>query len=306
MKKILLAILLSLNFISIAQTDWFQVGAKWHYSHHLQDYVTLEIEKDSIWNGRTVQKMKIEAFPNPQTYYTWVYAENDSVFYYNDTAAQFYLLYDFSAEIDDEVLVHDETFKVNESFLTFTGDANCWKYSIDSISQKVISQQTLKEQYISDDFSCEWGFRDMGSDDYVIIEKMGSTSFFFGDDGIRAVSSNTRDNLLRCYSDPSGVNYKNPNWNYPCDTVISPTSIKELTSKQLNIFPNPASNYIQLELGSENNIITIQNLQGQIVYREELQNQNPTLNIDYLPSGLYLISVTDTNGVTYEAKLMKE
>ncbi|MBK7969885.1 MAG: T9SS type A sorting domain-containing protein [Bacteroidetes bacterium] len=74
------------------------------------------------------------------------------------------------------------------------------------------------------------------------------------------------------------------------------------SSVQLKLFPNPATNHINLQTtGFKNSTITILNTMGQTVFTSNLseaQNQT-TINISKLSSGVYFIKVNDNeNAVT--------
>jgi hypothetical protein len=85
-------------------------------------------------------------------------------------------------------------------------------------------------------------------------------------------------------------------------------SVNEIAiNKLLNVFPNPASNSISLNIEGVSNyqssVITIQNTLGQTVKKLSF-----TKNVDVadLPQGCYFIQVTLPNNETYKAKFVKE
>ncbi|MBK9046711.1 MAG: T9SS type A sorting domain-containing protein [Bacteroidetes bacterium] len=80
------------------------------------------------------------------------------------------------------------------------------------------------------------------------------------------------------------------------------------SSVQLKLFPNPATNHINLQTtGFKNSTITILNTMGQTVFTSNLseaQNQT-TINISKLSSGVYFIKVND-NENTVTLKFVKQ
>jgi hypothetical protein len=94
--------------------------------------------------------------------------------------------------------------------------------------------------------------------------------------------------------------------NYFKGSVPTGVGIKQSIPSSLNfrIYPNPASNYIIISFSTPVDIkqayISLYNSSGQIVAERILNNPSTTrLNFDYLPTGVYFISVktTDFNGI---------
>lgn len=83
----------------------------------------------------------------------------------------------------------------------------------------------------------------------------------------------------------------------------------EASQKNNNIgfFPNPASDYLQfLNLPiSGRNLISIYNMNGQLVLESSLTNTEKTLIIDYLPTGLYMVKI-QTENESVQHKFMKQ
>ncbi|HNR20755.1 MAG TPA: T9SS type A sorting domain-containing protein [Bacteroidia bacterium] len=94
--------------------------------------------------------------------------------------------------------------------------------------------------------------------------------------------------------------------------TICTTDIQELSNSQktqLNIYPNPASRYINIIVKEGNiNAISILNTLGQTVFKKQLlkyNQENTQLNISTLPPGIYIIQVTGKNNPA-TAKFIKE
>ncbi len=71
---------------------------------------------------------------------------------------------------------------------------------------------------------------------------------------------------------------------YPRTGITSTTSADNEATNMLNVFPNPATDVIQIS--SQNQIITITNILGSIVYN----GRDNKINIKDFPSGMYYIS----------------
>lgn len=75
------------------------------------------------------------------------------------------------------------------------------------------------------------------------------------------------------------------------DTAIS---IHELNSKEIAIYPNPASDFTTIKLNSENRIIErieIVNLLGQTFYKDEINQTSAKINLADFNSGIYFLIV---------------
>ncbi len=72
--------------------------------------------------------------------------------------------------------------------------------------------------------------------------------------------------------------------------------------QQINVFPNPSSNYISVNSEFENKNFYLYNLLGDKMLEGKVEN---TINISTLPAGLYII-VVDSGSKMYRSKFYKE
>lgn len=90
-------------------------------------------------------------------------------------------------------------------------------------------------------------------------------------------------------------------------------SLPEISSTQqgneneiVNIFPNPFNNFIRIESKTnENLMVTIFDNQGKVWFHNENVLQQEKLEVDNLPIGFYVVSITDHFGKTKTFKLIK-
>ena len=87
--------------------------------------------------------------------------------------------------------------------------------------------------------------------------------------------------------------------------------VTERETKQMHIYPNPATEmvYVALDGGTEIANMVLYDLQGRIVETylgASLQSGTATLNVEALPAGIYLLHVTGTDGSTYHHKIVKK
>jgi hypothetical protein len=89
-------------------------------------------------------------------------------------------------------------------------------------------------------------------------------------------------------------------------TVSLAAGINDVSKSNLNIYPNPAKN--QLTISSNQylvNTIEVTNVLGQVCI-SIINHKSDIINIETLPSGIYFIKATDTNGKVMNGKFVKE
>ncbi|MDG1145110.1 MAG: T9SS type A sorting domain-containing protein, partial [Flavobacteriales bacterium] len=84
---------------------------------------------------------------------------------------------------------------------------------------------------------------------------------------------------------------------------------KEITNStsNLSIYPNPASNRININLGNNKEIakVTITNILGKVVKTTTMNGESTQLSIEELINGIYFVSVETTNQVTTKSLVKK-
>jgi hypothetical protein len=83
------------------------------------------------------------------------------------------------------------------------------------------------------------------------------------------------------------------------------TGIESVSEKTLNVYPNPAKDFVIFNLAdmSESASVIIFNMQGQKVLEQKLSG-NRQLDINSLPKGMYIFKLFN-NGITHSGKLLK-
>ena len=94
-------------------------------------------------------------------------------------------------------------------------------------------------------------------------------------------------------------------------TISGEVGVTERETKQMRIYPNPATETVYAALDGETEIanMVLYDLQGRVVetcHGASLQSGTATLNVKSLPSGIYLLRVTDTDGNIYHHKIVKK
>lgn len=173
---------------------------------------------------------------------------------------------------------------------------------------------------------------DMASDffsEHINAGSAGSSSFHLhaieGENkcwGTRKVSVNNswQNKGIAVYFDSDSIFYTTSNSELPSDTVYqiaiesngtkwfctakglaafnenglkSSTDIKANAMKEIEIFPNPAGDYIDIKLPEElyRSIVTILNIQGKTIEINRFDNNQSRLDVSHLPNGIYIVRI---------------
>jgi len=95
---------------------------------------------------------------------------------------------------------------------------------------------------------------------------------------------------------------------WSCTEGISEIAINE---NQINIYPNPASNLLNIEFSNsyfndgKPSQIKIVNVLGESIYKSTISNQQSTINLSQLPKGFYFV-IAEKNNRILKKKLIIE
>lgn len=88
-------------------------------------------------------------------------------------------------------------------------------------------------------------------------------------------------------------------YNYPT------MSLEENTAFEVNIYPNPISDVINIDSGMEIEKVIISDISGKIVLEKEATNYSTSINISSLNSGTYYVQIKSRNGYSQIEKVLK-
>ncbi len=296
----------------ISAQDWAPIGAKWTYNHDFgaPPYLTtIESVKDTTVLNKLCRLLitkETDEYMRPDGTYYWftatiskdlIYTSNDTVFHYNKFDNSFYPLYLPNLKAHDTVLVREKVTNCtkNEYF------CSRFEYIVDSISSTFLQGKALKLFYNTATKSSGWVFNRSGLfENYPILEKIGSTKFFFGVSINFVMEGGLRS--LRCYQDHE-ISYKSDYWSGDCDYIRplhGPLSILDFKTISQIVSPNPFDSFLKINIEKPTEY-WLYDASGRLV-KEGMEKE---VNTELLINGLYLLKLKIDNSEIRTLKLVK-
>ena len=220
MKTKLTSLFAILCMTGFSQVELAPIGAEWYYTYRegaftpSAGYYRLEATKDTIIDSKKcsiLTKHMVNSL-GKGSYQGQEYIYNDTVnnrvFRY--LFGQFYLLYDFSKEVGDTIVIKEPLSATEYDSIVV---------KVDSISYDDYSDQVrLKSQYVSVifDLRSKWDFFGKNT------EKLGNQYYFFPTNQLECDGGCPQP--LRCYSDKDLEYHYYYSW-WPCDTLYTYSEI---------------------------------------------------------------------------------
>lgn len=312
--KYLLFSLLLLPLGLMAQKKYAPLNAVWGHGRPSIDCTgpnsTYKVEKEITVDGKdcsviycyTASNVNTTPIKEPDSLIVW---ENENKIYFLE-GDDFYLMYDFTAEVGDTVSYFSPINKpffsstIYQSTETSPHQINFKITSIESIILNDIERKKFHCQFISTDgVSIGW----MSS----FIENIGSTGSLLTGDTYLIVDKGCTFGRLQCYNNgnieyldipTSDEMYEFPHPN--CDIPDSSSDIDNWHA--ISIFPNPVSNELFIESSTPVLRVQVFNTNQQLMKTVDAQN---TIWLNDLAKGMYIIGVETREGQQY-FKVVKE
>lgn len=100
-----------------------------------------------------------------------------------------------------------------------------------------------------------------------------------------------------------GGNLSSSNSTMTGDVHTTTLAINDLSKEKVQMFPNPVSDYINIQgLDNAKNMV-ITNMTGQEILKTDFKNR---LNVTRLVKGIYFLRITNSDGQTYDLKFIKK
>jgi hypothetical protein len=273
MKKSLFILGFILFFINANAQKWALPSSTWVTGSAQTSFVvytTQKVEGDTIIDGINCKRIGNSTPP------IFTYESNDTVYFYLD--GKFRSTYYFNATINDTVSFYNANYKNGLCSI----DSIVYAV-VDSIGSINVGNKFLKKFHcsiIADSSVLEWN-------DFNYTEFIGSNYIYpylycpnFFDQESKGICD---------YGDSTIQDF------YVFKNNCVGVSIDELENQnnQISIFPNPASDFlnVQLDFNTESHILTIRNTMGQIVQEFTITQGENSLDISYLSSGIYFATL---------------
>jgi len=203
-----------------------------------------------------------------------VYEDDNRIYVQNRNNNEYSLQYDFNLEVGDSIVY-------NIDFSDLFPCENKVVYYLDSLSTFEMGGQSLIQQHFNVvDSIFEF------SGERIVVETIGSISnglfrltdshpcFFDGPGG------------FLCSFENKDSEFSFSNWQLDCFEL--PTSIKDESRDQIQIYPNPTTDKLYIDNIQGIDQINIYNVSGRLLFSEFACSE---LNVSSLRSGIYMIEL---------------
>lgn len=308
MKKLLFLFFLFSSIFTIAQSEWFPVGAKWYYNlqeleqYKADGYRVFTVLKDTIVDSKQskcISKTSISykgQILNSEVII--MREENKRVYWYNRDSFQ--LIYDFSLNPGDTL----------ERSASTIGCDSVSPIIVDSITETSINGFSIKIQHLS-----YTGYNtQFNGEDYTfsktIMENIGSKDNFMNEPFTCSIDDNFAFTGLRCYLD-NNLEYHSDWWkniynNIACDTLIYTGTQNLKISDDISISPNPTAGPFTLTSKVPFETLEIYNILGYKIKTYEIRsNKIGYFDINDCQHGTYIVVLTTNTKDKYYTKIIK-
>ncbi|MFN4233654.1 MAG: T9SS type A sorting domain-containing protein [Bacteroidia bacterium] len=290
-------ILSLLGSLGVTAQTWCPPGAEWYYGYPTYNgYVRVKYESDTIINSVTAKKLSkyyegidLWSGVNPYAQYgtpEFMYEQNGVVYVWYSN--NWDTLYDINATIGD-------TWRLaKQPDITGNCDSNSTLTVIDT-GTIIVSGVPLRYLDVVLNYGTNWPFTQITT---KIIEVIGFIDVLFPYEICNQSHDVFDADCLRCYSDENIPIYtycQSPS----CTYYIIPSVNEHEQNNSLQIYPNPASTILNINLPNNVSIISIYNYAGQLVAQKTLSNNEQfiQLNVVHYSSGIYWLQVQGQDAV---------
>lgn len=278
----LLLIVFTLTSNSLSAQGFLEGTPEWNYCYECQSFMwnykgqtSIKYDSDILYQDTIVklfivssnyisQSINLDDFERIDSIY--LYEEGAQLFKWNFPSNTKKLLYDFDAELNDTLLVTD-------------AGNNQLNFILDSIGTIEISGMSLRTQKLKIKSGCFLNNRTV-----TLIEKIGAINKAYFE--IIDSYSCWQDACIQAHqltnynNEELGINY---GISQNCEGV---TSTNNQITKEGYIYPNPASNLINIENFELFDQIEFYNTIGQKIISKRILNKNIEINLE---SGVYIV-----------------
>jgi len=315
-KTVVFSLLLLSTTLVLAQNQWPPIGAKWHYTYRafcienypcwgIDEFILFEAVSDTLINDTLCTNIKVdyhnykkEVIPLGNEF---LFTEGEQV--YNFHHEKFHLLYDFSLEPGDSVMLSlGSNCNLYEQL-----ENSSYQYSSESAIKHHITKKDSIEikgkKYLYIDISTPLSMYDFPVYNFFnkrIIKGIGSLEFLTGN--LFSPIEIGRYGNLRCYSD-TATNYTTDT---PCDYLTAAEVLPY--NNKVSCYPNPAGNKVFVNFTNpdhDNVQIEIWDMNGKKVSTSETCDGFISIETYKWPQGVYVFQAIGNRGLIGSGRFIK-
>ncbi|MEM1327761.1 MAG: T9SS type A sorting domain-containing protein [Bacteroidota bacterium] len=292
----IITLLCSLAISLFGQATWFEKGSRWGYDFSdglVYGYKRMTVQdKQQLANDTFLVELKIEGTTNTSVFPQWtsldtLFLERSKVIVsYADTS---YVLYDFDLSVGD----YYDLPTINN---TCTGELQ--RFQIDSIGVMMVGDEERRFQRVN-----TAGGPTEIKDSYILVEELGSERGFFWNRNVFCgpfivfIAEH-----LECFQNNDFFYYQPGVDRTNCDRFVDTENLLDQPPK-IDILPNPFHQQLQVSVEGESiKSCLLYDLVGNLI----LQVNSTTLDLEYLPSGVYFLQVETKSGQRFLRQIVKK
>jgi hypothetical protein len=282
---------------AIWHTESFNYDTPFPYGRFLN---TIEVVEDTLIDDRYCYVLGVTSnnvyYPESEMI---VFVKEGKFLFYEDD--EWRLLYDFKAQEGDTVSYYiPKTYRYySEGEIPMTEENNALLelnphqiivMNVDSISD--VNGLKMRR------YQAFWDFNEASHDFGYIVDRVGSLNHLTG--SYLLYSGDLLPPRVRCYSDDEvSFNFVGE----PCDQLSSVSDIADL---HISIYPNPFQDVINVTKAvAEEYHYEILNIKGNSVQHGRFTDEETTISTAGLVNGLYIIRITNPQGVSRSIQMVK-
>jgi hypothetical protein len=145
-----------------------------------------------------------------------------------------------------------------------------------------------------------------------VIEASDGSLVFTGDYGVKAQPTKYLPFMMKvgpngCFDDR--CSHVDKYWYFPANFLSSAAAIEQ--DEPLLIYPNPGRDVVKLKIPASHQShdvlqYMVRDIKGQILIQGVIESGQPEISTQFLPSGMYIISLMDEQGKLWHGKWVKE
>ncbi len=301
-----------LTNIHAQEVQWFEPGHEWYYNvycllNNACGYKHYAVQGDTLIGakqGSVLQVLTQEEMGEPQFETLILHAGADTVFRYSPEAERWHMLYDMGAQVGDIWNIQEEEFV---GYGEYEEGTIPWLFRVEVTAVDTIEimgeprRRVVAAQWTDGTTASDFHF---GYNTGSILEGVGPI-----DDAYGLIGQSTSGPLplqgpsFQCFLEGGDLVYGSAD--APCNTLSNSSTQEQIA---FSLYPNPAFDQLFIELpesGGSAWQLRIFDIHGRVV-QEQSSFTGGYVPVQALPSGIYLVRVSDPFGRVGVKRFIKE